>query len=243
LSVVDSQKEVFIEEREQEIHGVGGTIDMKSMPGINDGGEVQKLKSTHKISIPSNGNPYFSHIESFTSPFSQELLVIADQVSAAVIKTVQHNRSSLPILPGPVELVQDKSSVGRAKIDFVSPAESFEIGWGGHPGVRIRRKTTTKTEKGGFFSGGSKEEHFVSLYFSNIGGSDLRLRCIERVPVSEVEQVEIGKPDLTEMNQHIDKIAFDEKNGFLEWEQHLPKDSRIRHSYQYVITKDSSVRG
>jgi len=243
LSVVDSQKEVFIEEREQEIHGVGGTIDMKSMPGINDGGEVKNLNSNQKISIPSNGSPYFSYIDSFTSASTQELLVIADQVSAAVIKTVQHNRSSLPILPGPVELVQEKSTVGRAKIDFVSPAESFEIGWGGHPGVRVRRTTTTKTEKGGFFSGGSKEEHVVSLYFSNIGGSDLRLRCVERIPVSEVEQVEIGKPDTKEMSQHIETLSFDQKNGFLEWEQHLPKDSRICHAYKYTVTKDASVRG
>ena len=243
LSVVDSQKEVFIEEREQEIHGVGGTVNMDTMPGINDGGQSRQLKSDQRISIPSNGKPYFSHVHSFVSPCSEELLVIADQVPAAVVKTVQENHSTLPILPGPVELVKEKSIVGRAKIDFVSPRESFEIGWGGHPGVRIRRKTGQKSEKAGFFAGGQKELHTVSLFFSNIGASDLRLRCVERLPVSEIEQVQVKNPETQKMTAHVEKLQFDSKNGFLEWEQVLPKDSRIRHSYSYVIIKDASVRG
>jgi uncharacterized protein (TIGR02231 family) len=243
LSVVDEQEHVVLEERDQEQHNVGGSIKMDTMPGINNGGENRLLKATTQMSIPSNGKPYFVHIDQFFSPMTEELMVIADQVPAAVIKTVQYNHATIPILPGPVELIKEQGTVGRAKIDFVSPQESFDICWGGHPSVRIRRTTAQKTEKGSFFSGGTHETHTIALYFSNLGAEELRLRCVERIPVSELDQVHIEKPQLEKLATHAEDVSFDPKTGFIAWTQILPIESRIHHQYTYLMRKDSSVQG
>jgi uncharacterized protein (TIGR02231 family) len=243
LSIVDKEEHVSIEEREQEQHNVGGdTINMNSMPGINSGGRNRLLLATKKISIPSDGKPYFSHIEHFSSPMTQELLLIADQVPAVVIKTIQHNHANIPILPGPVELIKNQGAVGRAKVDFISPNESFEIGWGGHPGIRIHRSAKHTSKKGSFFSGGINDTHHISLYFSNIGDEKLRIRCIERIPVSELEQVEISPPKTDKISQNVENLSFDPKSGFIEWEQILPAEHQILHEYTYVMSKDSSVQ-
>ena len=239
LSVINTSKKIVIEEREQEIHRAGEVTVESKMPGIDDGGESRLLKSPQDMTIPSNGKPYFSFIQTFSSEMTSELLLVADQIPAAILKSTQSNHSSIPILPGPVELIKNGGYIGMAKIDFVSPKEEFVIGWGAVPDIRIQRKTEYKKEEGSFLRHKNIEHHVVHLFFSNIGEKEQQINCVERIPVSELTQVRISQPD-TETFCDV-RPTFDAENGFLSWKQMLPKGAHIKQTYTYTINKDNSV--
>ena len=244
LSIQRTDKTVHITERDQAIHQLErGVVKEDAMPGIDAGGEDRVLRAVGRISIPSNGKPYFSKIHTMRSAFRRQLLMVSDQVGAVVLKTIQSNSSAFPILSGPVELLKNGSYFGRSKLDFVSAGENFEVAWGAIPEVRVNRHIEEMNESASFFTGERKEIHMVDLYLSNIGGKALDVHCIERIPVSELSQVKVSPPRTQNINAHASDIRFDAKQGFLSWTQHLPVSGTIKNSYQYTITKESSVKG
>ena len=243
LSLMETSKEIIIEEREQEVHQTGGDIkSISKMPGIDDGGEIRTLVAPKpEATIPSDGKPYFIEIETFSSGSKKEYLVISDQCPAAIIKTTQSNTSKLPILPGPVELLKNGGYIGRSKIDFISTQESFEIGWGAHPDIRIHRAERTKKEKTSFLKSKNVKTHTIELYLSNIGEESHTLHCIERIPVSELSQVQVSEPNTKKIKDKVEELKQDKENGFLSWDLKLPPQGNILLSYHYQISKDSSV--
>src|SRR5262249_39644592 len=98
------------------------------------------------------------------------------------------------------------SMVGTGKLAFVAAGEPFELGFGADDGVRVRRRTTDQRDTTPVV-GTQKLTRTVRLYLSNLGGEPKQLLVVERVPVSEIEDVEV--------ELHTDaRHSFDAKDGF-----------------------------
>jgi hypothetical protein len=123
--------------------------------------------------------------------------------------------------------------VGRAKIGYVGKGDAFEIGLGADDGVRVRREQTEQRETGSVM-GTQKIRREVSVYLSNLSTEPRRVLVTERVPVSEIEDVEITVLDAG-------GFRADGKDGMLRREVELGPQATATLALTYEIRAGSKV--
>ena len=233
---------LVVEAREQEVQTTGLGVAPKQrsaeLPGIDDGGEALKLRSTSKASVPGDGRPHRVPLMAFTSPTSIESVLMPELAEAVVLKSSHVNRSQLPILAGPVDLVREGGFVGRSSLLFIAPGENFAIGWGPDGAVRVQRSVELAKEDRGVMSSWTSQAHLVKVKISNLGAQERTVVVTERVPVSEIEKLRI----------EVDAGATSDRqkpdpNGFVRWRLELPAFGRKSIELRYVVRKHGDVVG
>ena len=233
---------LVVEVREQEVQTTGLGVAPKQrsaeLPGIDDGGEALKLRSTTKASVPGDGRPHRVPLMAFTSPTSIESVLMPELAEAVVLKSSHVNRSQLPILAGPVDLVRAGGFVGRSSLLFIAPGENFAIGWGPDGAVRVQRSVELTKEDRGVMSSWTSQAHVVKVKISNLSAQERMVHVTERVPVSEIEKLRIE----VDASATSDKQKPDQ-NGFVHWRLELPAFGRKTVELRYVVRKHGDVVG
>lgn len=207
------------------------------LPGVDDGGDIQNLKSLHRVSVPSDGRPSFVPVSSFSSPAEVSLVVMAEVDDKAFVKATAVHKGKDPVLAGPVELLRHSGFVGTTRTLFVAPGEQFQIGFGPDDDVRVQR-TTEAREVVDEVDRWRRRTTTVALYLSNLGGDDKVVQIVERLPVSEIEHVKVTLvADKTSGSPHLDN------DGFLKWTMTVPARGRLRLGLVYVMAFAPGVTG
>jgi len=227
-------------EREQTIYDTGLGRDQgrkeNVVPGIDDGGETVMLKSPARVHIRSDGRPNRVPLFDFECDCELELTLIAELAPAVILRSVQTNGSQYPLLAGPVDLIRNSGFSGRAKLMYISPGEQFELGWGPEPSLRATRKEQVNEERQRMLTTWLQRRHEIDIFISNLGPNEYTVSVMERIPVSEIEQVEI-KPLKKEIT---DGILPDEQ-GFLHWELALKPLDHQSVRLVYELRKQQKV--
>jgi uncharacterized protein (TIGR02231 family) len=137
------------------------------------------------------------------------------------------------LLAGPVRVARGAGLVGRSRIDFVAPGEPFEIGFGSDDAVRVRR-TVIESRDTTTLTGTQKLKRTVTVYLSNLSRERSVVQLTERVPVSEVEAVEIV---LLER----EGWQLEARDGFLRREVSLEPNATTELRLVYEIRASSKV--
>lgn len=222
--------------------GGGGPPVGVSLPGVDDGGDVQTLRSQGKVTVLSDGRPSFIPVFDFESDAITSLVVMAELETAgtgggAFFKSTQQHTGIKPILAGPVELVRSSGFVGTTSTLYVAPGERFALGFGPDHDVRVQR-TVDSEEAVDEIDQWKRRTVQVSIFLSNLAADEKQLEISERIPVSEIEQVKVtlvadktsGAPEL---NEH----------GMLTWKMALPASGRLRLQLVYVVATAPGVQG
>lgn len=222
-------------------NGAGAAAPPRSqgleLPGVDDGGDIQNLKSLHKVSVPSDGRPSFVPVATFTSPAEVTLVVMAEVDDKAFVKAVGTHKGKDPLLAGPVELVRHSGFVGTTRTLFVAPGEKFQLGFGPDDDVRVQRTVETR-EVVDEVDRWRRRTNSVALYLSNLGPDDKQVEIVERLPVSEIEHVKVTlQADKTSGSPHLDD------DGFLKWTMTVPARGRLRLGLVYVVAFAPGVTG
>ena len=184
---------LVVQAREQAIRttGEGAWREVGALPGVDDGGSTVTLRSAHAADVPCDGRPSRVPILSFSAPAEVERVLQPEASAAVYLKSVQANASTVPLLAGPVDLLRGGGLVGRTSVLYVAPGEKSPLAWGPDGALRARRETETPKPKEGILSSWITQPHQVTVKVSNLGPEPRELLVTERVPVSEVEQVQI----------------------------------------------------
>ncbi len=233
---------VRVAAREQAIQttGLGGDANRAAdeMPGIDDGGEALALRGSDPADIPSDGRPYRVAYGSFEAEAETGRVLMPELAACAFTKTVLANAGAKPVLAGPVDLLSDGGFIGRTQAKYVAPGERFPIGWGPEPALRVQRETEQKDEDASILSGWRVSRRFVTLRLSNIGATPLPVKVTERVPVSEIEQVEIAvDPKETTGGKATDP------EGFVAWDVTVKPYGQETLKLAFAIRKRKDVKG
>ncbi|MBZ0230880.1 MAG: DUF4139 domain-containing protein, partial [Deltaproteobacteria bacterium] len=244
--------------REQEIATTGeGAVKREAveLPGVDDGGVTRILTAPMAATIPSDGHPYRVRIGGFTTTAEAALVAMPEKAAAAILRTRQENAGPEPLLAGPVDLVREGGLCGRTSILYVAPGERFLLGWGPEPSVRVARAHREKREESGMLGSWSTTTHRVAVRLSNVGGTALEVAVTERIPVAEVEQVEIklAAADAWELEdddgERRDRTplclerSVDATDGLVTWQVELPPRSHRAVALEYVVRTHDSVAG
>ena len=172
--------------------------------------------------MPSDGYAVRVPLFDFTCPTTMENLLAAEVNPQVVQNTRLTNCSARPLLAGPVDLVREAGWVGRARLSLVAPGESFQLGWGPQTTLRaLRSEEQGRSEKDDLLGGWMRQRTQTTVTLSNLSDQTQALEVIERIPVSEIKQVEISA-DIKSMQPP----TRPDQNGFLRWTLELAPRSK-----------------
>jgi len=246
IETLRSQKksqEVVVAQRDQEVHQLESTLPGPSrvrsneLPGIDDQGQSVHLKAPLKATVLSHGKPVRIPLFSFTSPAELENLLMAEVCSEPVQKSRHLNQSPLPLLAGPVDLVRQAGLIGRTSLLYVAPGEKFSLGWGPQSNLRATRTVVTgQEEKDDLMGGWFKSVVRVELTLSNLSAETQSLKVVERIPVSEIKEVEVVFDAKT-----TSLGAKPDSNGFVTWEVEVAPRGRYHLKLSYAVRRGKQV--
>ncbi|ATB27467.1 DUF4139 domain-containing protein [Melittangium boletus] len=230
--------EVALREEVLQNTGEGGARHTEELPGLDDGGEALTLRAPHAVTLPSDGAPHRVPLFQFTSPASSEL-VGAPEHSPLVHRVARFdNRGVGVLLAGPVELVRASGYVGRAQLKFTGVGERLKLGFGSEDALRILRREDTKQDTQRL-TGRRIRTHQVKLFLSNTGARPEKVILEERMPVSEVEAVEV-KLVQEQTRPAPAKVSED---GIVRFELAAPAGSQQELAFVYSVSSSSKVAG
>ncbi|CAN5889714.1 DUF4139 domain-containing protein [soil metagenome] len=240
---------VEIRDHAQQDTGLGSGMQV---PGIDDGGLGITL-SAPKTSVRADGLPHRIPVAGFTAPTQLSLVAIPLKSPWVHIRARLVNAGQTPLRTGPVDLIMSSGYVGRAEVGFVAPGEKFYLGFGPEPEVRVHRNETREREEAGLLGGWNTQTVRVAVRLSNLGSEQRAIDVTERIPISEVEQVEvaIGSPDayllagdegIDEEVAQVTARALDER-GLVTGGVELPPNGRRAVTLQYKVKSQRGVSG
>jgi uncharacterized protein (TIGR02231 family) len=189
----EDKKKVVVEARDQTIAVAGldrGVRAVDELPGVDDGGVPQRFTPAGRVTLASDGRPFRVEIARRTLPAALALVLLPERAQVAHLRATATLTGAEPLLAGPVRLARGDSLVGRARLDFVAAGEPFEVGLGVDDGLRVRRRVDEKRDAGAVL-GTQKIQRTVALHLSNLGGAERRVEITERIPVSEIDDLEV----------------------------------------------------
>ncbi len=240
---------VEVRDQDQQDTGLGGGMQV---PGIDDGGLGITL-SAPKTSVKADGLPHRIPVAGFTAPTQLSLVAVPLKSPWVHIRARLVNAGQTPLLAGPVDLIMSSGYVGRAEVGFVAPGEKFYLGFGPEAEVRVHRTETRERDEAGLLGGWTTQTVRIAVRLSNLGSEPREIDVTERIPISEVEQVEVsvGPPDayLLAADEGIDEEvaqvtarALDER-GLVTWGVELPPNGRRAVTLQYKVKSQRGVSG
>jgi uncharacterized protein (TIGR02231 family) len=235
-----------VEAREQEHHTTGlGTLEV---PGIDDGGLGLRL-SAQRVSVKADGAPHRVPVSSFSTTAQVTLVAIPLRSTAVHVRARFVNTGAAPLLAGPVDLIMQSGYVGRAEIGFVAPGEKAYLGFGPDSELRVHRSETRDRDNAGMLGSWNVETVRVAVRLSNLGAHKREVTVTERIPISEVEQVEVvpSAPDAYMLDEgdeitQVTARAFDDR-GLVSWSVDLAPLGRRAVTLEYKVKSQKSVAG
>jgi uncharacterized protein (TIGR02231 family) len=187
------RRRIEVDLREQVVAVAGldrGVNAVDDMPGVDDGGEPLLLAPSEKVSLASDGRPLRIEVGRVTVEATIDRVLFPEIAKVAHLRATATLTRGGPLLAGPVRVARGQSLVGRARLNFVGKGEPFEVGLGADDAVRVRRSHVDQRETTPV-TGTQKVKRVVKVFVSNLSGEARRVLVTERIPVSEIDDVEI----------------------------------------------------
>ncbi|ATB47737.1 DUF4139 domain-containing protein [Corallococcus macrosporus] len=231
--------EVSLREEAIQTAGEAGVAQREdALPGMDDGGEPLTVSAPHRATVPADGEPYRVPLFQFTAPAASELVAIPEQ-SPLVHRVARFdNTGPTVLLAGPVKLVRTHGYVGRAQLRFTGKGERVKLGFGSEDALRVARTEDVARETSRL-TGRKVTTHKVRLFLSNMGAQPAPVAIEERIPVSEVESVEIQL--LRESTKPAPARVSEE--GIVRFELTASPRSQQELAMDYVVTSAAKVAG
>jgi len=190
----EEQKTIQVDAREEQIMRLdkGGNRAVNEMPGIDDGGRPLTFRAVERVTIPSDGKPFQVEVGQVRLSAEVETVAYPELSKAPYLKAKATWSAPYPLLAGPVELMREQEFAGRSRMDFVAVGDVLEMGFGPISGLSISRRVDEKRDK--TLLGKHTITRTINIYMSNLSGEERAFELVERIPVSEIDEVEI-KPD------------------------------------------------
>jgi len=139
--------------------------------------------------------------------------------------------------------------VGRGEIGFIAPNEKAYLGFGPDSELRVHRTETRERDDAGILGSWNVQTVRVAVRISNLGTHKREIAVTERIPVSEVEQVEVVASaadaymlDEPEEITQVTARAFDDR-GLVTWSVELAPLGRRAVTLEYKVKSQKSVAG
>lgn len=241
---------VVVEAREQEHETTGEGGGAAEVPGIDDGGLGLRLVAP-RVTVRADGTPHRVPVGAFTTQVQLSYVAVPLRSPWVHLRARIVNTGAQPVLAGPVDLIMASGYVGRTEVGFVAAGEKLYLGFGPDAELRLHRTQSKDRDDAGLLGGWNVQTVRIAVRLSNLGAERREVVVTERVPISEVEQVEVHASapeaylledahgeDITQVTAR----ALDER-GLVSWSVELPPHGRRAVTLEYKIKSQRGVAG
>ena len=138
--------------------------------------------------------------------------------TSAYVRASFSNDSGEAILPGEGTYYLDGVLVGSAWLSMIAAGEDVDLGFGEIRGLQLERIVKDREEGDrGIISRSNEETEQVTLKVTNLTGEAWDMLLLDRVPVSEQEDLKVTWQATPQPSQE----NYDDKRGVLAWETEL----------------------
>ncbi|MFD7969471.1 DUF4139 domain-containing protein [Streptomyces clavifer] len=238
---VAERRVVDVEVREEEI-GTLGPAPVRGLPGVDDGGEAQVLRSPAGVFVPSDGTAHRVPLSAFTTAARSEY-ACSPELSDLVTRVVRFDGpAGHALLAGPVDLVRDSGFSGRGTLDFTAPGAPVELAFGSCDDHRVVRHAEESRGSAGLTQR-TVITRTVRLHLSRFGAPGEHGERVvvvrERLPVSEVSAV--GVRLLEESCSPAPDLV--DAEGIARWDVPLAPCGHRTLTLVYELTANAKVTG
>lgn len=219
-------------ENRDQLRGAAGTVNNGAKNAqIDDGGQSFTLKLPGKVTIRSDGRPYWIPVDSHTFKAVSKL-VATPVLSPYVFQVAQFtNPTPYPLVAGRMNIHRAGTFIGVTPLGYTAPGEPMEITLGIDQEIRLSRTNLRRINRSpGFLSSTKKIEHGYRIALENRSGSRLRVELRERIPVSKTEKVGVQIQEKTSGDYTLDR-----HRGFVTWTVPLKKEQKATRDLFFSI--------
>lgn len=149
------------------------------------------------------------------------------------------NSRSFPLLAGPVDAYNLEGLLGRSGLDFTPPGSGVTLGFGTNRNLLVERSLHHFREKAGALSSDNEFHTQIDLQIQNKSNSSKELKLVERVPVSDVEEIKVEILD-DSTKGYSEEI---EGSGIIHWTFRLAPGEKRSIRLHYKVRAPSNFPG
>ena len=210
-------------------------------PRTQPQGLAMRLRAARKVTVPGDGRKVVVELTRRTVAGDYTLETVPKLYPYVFRKAAINNPFAFTMLPGPVEIYQGNSFVGRARLKQRATGEPFAFSLGVDNQLQVKRYIKEeKLVKAGALSSEKKLRHRYVLQLGNWTRKTQKVRVLENVPVSQVRTIKVSfSKDSTKPS------SWNKTDGILTWELKLPPRGKKKVVLDYTIRvpKDYVVHG
>lgn len=189
----------------------------------------------HPVTIPADGSARSLTLHEHDLDGEARLYAAPEQSALAYARLETTNPFDEPLLDGPLQVVGRAGLSARARIPARAPGEALTLFLGADDSVRITRVELEHgdTPEKVFLSGRKRLSFAYRLEAKNVGRERRGVTLAERIPVSEIAEIEVdlapGEPAPTRTS----------RDGILEWDMDLAPGAARTIEVRYAVTVPS----
>jgi uncharacterized protein (TIGR02231 family) len=232
------KKVVDVALREEVIQNTGAGGEEPEMPGLDDGGETRLLKAAALATVRSDGQPHRVPLAALDAKATLERVCSPELMPLVSLVARFPNSGANVLLAGPVDLIRRSGFVGRSQLKFAAVGETVQLSFGSEDTVRVTRNITDKIDEARL-TGRRTTTRTVTLYLSNLSGEPQSMSLEERIPVSEVKEVEVRLLD-KESKPAPKSVS---KDGIAKFDVSLGPNAQQKLEFCWELSAASKVAG
>ncbi|MEL6346752.1 MAG: mucoidy inhibitor MuiA family protein [Myxococcota bacterium] len=208
----------------------------QALPGVDDGGEVQRRSARMPIDVPSDGRPRQVAVDRLRATVTPRYLCVPERKALVFASVDLTNTLTAPLLAGPVTLIQDGGPAGVGAVPFVAPGQPFTLSLGSQDDVSVTYTRRAEVERRMALTDRRWLVQTVELVST---GAALSVDVVLRVPVSELAQVRVV---VDREKRSSPNMAGPDADGHARWTVALTPNRPETRTLAFRLDRDSNVQ-
>jgi uncharacterized protein (TIGR02231 family) len=228
-------------ERREKLRGPAGAVAQgPKSADLDDGGQSFTLKLPRKVTVRSDGRPYWVPVDRRKLKATSKLVTVP-KLSPYVFQMAEfHNPAPYPLLAGRLHVHRAGTYVGDVNLPYRAAGEPIEISLGIDEEIQVKRTRLKKTNRSSAFLSSTKHiEHGYRVALENRARGKVEVEIREHIPVSKIDDVKVEILKKTSKGYQLDA-----HRGFLTWTVPLKRGEKAQRDLLFTIhlPEDWSVR-
>ncbi|PJE04809.1 MAG: hypothetical protein CK427_00090 [Leptospira sp.] len=178
---------------------------------IEEKANIPSLQKTHKVLIA----------EIYEKSVESKYRIVGSLHPSAHLAVQLHNLKNFPFLAGIIDSFRGNNFTGKSNLEYTPPGQKSIIGFGIDRSIDFDRNVKTFKENGNTLSSNLSFHTSIDLEITNRTDKLQKVSILERIPISEVEEVVVEMMDDTSQGYVL------ESRGILRWDIDLkPKENK-----------------
>lgn len=190
------------------------------------------------VDVPADGTRSGSVIALERVPVTAEFVTVPKLSPRVFLKSEVVNKTPYPLLAGTVNVFNDNTFTGKARLKSVAAGEKFDLFFGADDQLKVKREVARSKKEGGVFSG-NRLSYRCTVELENFKKEGVSVALLDQQPLAGNEEIKVS------LDEPLPQPDERKANGTLVWKVALKPGEKRVVRYDIVIDypKEREITG